>query len=1230
MQSHTHGTSAVGVSPRFRNADAWHVCIMQVLILLVAFALVASLPAFGQGIVTGSLSGTVVDPTGAVVTGAKITATHLGTTQVFTTTTNNVGYFAIRAVPIGTYKVVVETTNFQKLEMAGVEVAVGKETALGSMKLSLARGMEVIEVQEAAPLMETTTSQISTTFTTKPVAQLPLAGGFDALALYIPGVANSGDNSFSNTNGADISSNGLRSRNNNFQIDGQNNNDNSVAGPSIFMGNEEAIGEVNIITNNFGVEYGRNSGSVVNYITKSGTNALHGSLFEYNNNSIWQSHSSTERSTVYGYCRPGVAVGTLTDVAGNPDPNGTACKQPAHPAKYIDNRYGGSLGGPIVRNKVWFFGSYMEEKERTAGAPSPSGTSITPTPSGLATLAAAFPGNAGVAALQTIGPYAVLKGGPQPIGTPSMHTVSNGLTTANVQFQPMVRNVPSYYNDWELVGKVDAQVTNKDRLGFRYIFQKNVNSVYATRVAAGGWFSIPGKDQQFALDWVRTISNTIVNQARFSYSRAQFGWERGAWDSCTFATINACPTNIGLAGTNLSFGPASNMPQGRLINVTQWQDNASWVHGRHTFKFGGEYARQRSPNTFLPNLNGVYTFSGATTAQGTPGTSSYIPACATSFPGISVNSTDCSFSRLLANQVASLQLADGPPKSTFREQDMAFYGGDDWRIRDNLTLNLGLRWEFATQAFNLLHEQTVANMQGSNPLWNPTLPASVTTFPAVPNVYTYFAPNVGFAWTPKGRIFGDGKTVIRGGARIAYDPAFYNMFINAASAAPVVNLTSLVGTNCTAPCLPTSGFTGSDVRALHLSQLARGGNPGASNNTTVAPDFHESRTYLWSFGIEREITKQVAFESRYVGNHATGLYQTINANPALAGLITNGFSSFIPAGVTPCADATLPNGLPAPGFASGRPDCYHTNLRVRENTSWSYYHGWQNQLRVNSWHGVTTGISYTWSKTMDNASEIFSNWGGGTANAGAQNPYDWSNAEKGESGISFPHTASIYFIYELPFFKSQKGFIAHLLGGYGFNTMWRYSSGQLWTPLVMVGGSTSCQNSYDTAFFSGSGYPMSTCRPFVGNPSAPLDMVGQCTDVTAADCGLVDFYTGSPIAKSAVRFIYNDDTAAAFFGTPYGNARRNSMNMRGDTTNNVTLGLSKNTKIAERVTMRLEAQVFNLLNRDFRGVPDTWLDDGNWANGSSYGNTYWNSTGYGWSGGGLGRRRMILGAKFTF
>jgi hypothetical protein len=292
---------------------------------------------------------------------------------------------------------------------------------------------------------------------------------------------------------------------------------------------------------------------------------------------------------------------------------------------------------------------------------------------------------------------------------------------------------------------------------------------------------------------------------------------------------------------------------------------------------------------------------------------------------------------------------------------------------------------------------------------------------------------------------------------------------------------------------------------------------------------------------------------------------------------------------------------------------------------------------------LSGAASFSWSKNMDTSSEIFSTGSGGSSVAGAQNPFDISAGEKSLSGLDFPKVASLYLVYDLPFYKGQHGFLGKLLGGYQVNTTWRYSSGQNYTPLLVPGlDNQACQRSFDATFFG-----ISTCRPFLGNPSAAIDTVGFCRDATAPDCGISDYFTQAPTTLSAVHWIYNGapidnsvpdgdplnpDQAALFFGTPYGNVRRNP-GTRGQNVDTVNFSVFKTTKLNERVSFRVEAQVFNLFNHQFRGVPDPFIDDFNFANGGSFANNLFNANGGDYTNvtlNGIGRRRMILGAKFTF
>jgi len=318
----------------------------------------------------------------------------------------------------------------------------------------------------------------------------------------------------------------------------------------------------------------------------------------------------------------------------------------------------------------------------------------------------------------------------------------------------------------------------------------------------------------------------------------------------------------------------------------------------------------------------------------------------------------------------------------------------------------------------------------------------------------------------------------------------------------------------------------------------------------------------------------------------------------------------------------------------GYNDCTHRKVLQRANTAFSNYNGLQTRLDFKNWHGVTAGVSYTYSHTIDNVSEIFSTVGGGNTLSFAQNPFDGNRPERGNSGLDYPHVASIYLLYDLPWYRNQSGIAGKILGGWQVNPVWRFTSGQSYTVIQSRGvgpGAGICDPSgVFSTFFS-------ACRPFTSNPGAPIDSVGQCTDGTLADCGLVNFGTGATMSAAAAHWIVNDANSQAFFGTPFGNSGRNTQ--RGDTINNVNLSLLKTVKLTEKIGLQLRGVAYNIMNRDYRGNPDPLIDDGNFrdfippALPSSFGNTFFNPTGGGQTNAvfsGIGRRRLEIGAKVTF
>jgi hypothetical protein len=1184
---------------------------LAVLSGVLGFLLIWSISALAQGISTGSISGTVYDQQKAVVPGAKVTAVQAETGSSFTTKSTGEGYFLIANLPIGTYTLTIEAAQFSSRKISNVEVTSGQTHNVGGQQLNVGVSTESVTVEASAPLIETESAQVGGTFDSLAVSQLPNAGaGFDNLALYVPGVANSGSTNFSNTNGAAIANNGLRGRSNNFQIDGQANNDNSVAGPTLFLSNPDVIGEVQIVSNNFGAEYGRNSGTIVNYVTKSGTNAFHGSGFEFNTGDWSFSKQNGQKNPVLGFCPSGVAAGTPTVFTG---PTGK-CQTPVVP-RFVENRFGGTFGGPVVKDKVWFFASYQNDRQR-ADTSAVSG-SVTPTPDGLAALAAAFPGNNGVAALQQFGPYGIKVGNPTPAGSVANQNVTNGTTTVSIPFALVSRTVQTPFDDTQITGRGDWQISSKDRFFVRYVYQDSLNAVGSGTISSGAFVSVPAHDEQYGFDYTRDWSTHIVQQSRVGYSKAAFTFAGGAaFPQCSIGNVTACAPNIAFSDSVsafTSFGLATNLPQDRQVHNTQYQSNVTAVFGHHNLKWGGEFDHQSSPNHFLPSINGGFTF--ISTGAG----ASYVSA----------------ISKMIQGTSSSLSLTNGPFNFDFRENDTAFYGQDDWRIKSNLTLNVGLRWEWDQQAINLLHDISVNNVASG--FWAAGLPASVTEIPKIPEDLNNFGPNVGFAWTPHifQKLTGHDQTIIRGGYRIAYDPSYYNIFLNVATSAPVVNSGTINNVG-----LPAD-LTGKGVQTAYLPLIPNGQNPGARNQTRVDPNFVNPYVEQWSFGIERQLSSKISLETRYVGNHGVGNFQTINANPLIcsafnaSGVCTAGLAvqdpAAIPAGVAPCTPTQAAAGAGA--GAAGHINCNFTNERIRNNGARSKYNGLQTEFKMRTFRGITANVAYTFSNATDNVSEIFSSTGGVTTPI-AMNPFNPNNGERGVTAQSFPHVVSTYLIYDTPWMKNQQGILGHLLGGWQLSGTHRFQSGTPITPSQNTNnGDPYCDGGFNNSLI---GATLDSCRPILSNPNAPFDTSGRylnatqlinisnCASTAAAGSATCPF-----IQPTDVHFIVNNTFAvnALCHGDPFACAVSRNI-YRTMPRNQLDLAVAKNFKLNERFGMQLRADLFNALNYQFLGVPGLNVNNRN-INGITISGLTPGTFGETWANTGT-NRSMTLNAHITF
>jgi len=1103
--------------------------------------------AAGQGITTGGISATIIDPSGALIPKAEITVVNEATGTKLKQASLGDGSFAVQALPVGYYTVTIEAAGFNALKIEHVQVAIGMRD-LGKQTLKLGTSQTVQVSEEGAQLLQTDQAQVSETFSPQQLQGLPFGGGFDQVALLEPGVVMTHSNSFSNNNGASFSSQGTRGRSNNFELDGQSNNDNSVAGPQVFFGNQDALQGIQVITNNFAAQYGRNSGSVVNYLTRSGTNRWHGAVFEFYEGNWGESFNQSAKLPFLGFCAPG--QNPLTD----------GCSAPVL-ARFVTNRFGGAVGGPIIKDKLWGFGStYFNRFHEGGGLSISSPNSLTPTPAGLQTLQSAYPNNPAVTALVNNGPYSIKTGNPKVFGTTVMRTVSNGTTSTAVEFGQIQRGVPSQDNDQEDMGRLDWQPTTRDHLFARYFYQDDPFINGGGTVSAGSWYDVPDTAHSIGADWTHTFSPTWVNQIRYSFQQTNLTFQSGAQSNCTITTPDLCTSSVSLGTGNLGFGYANNIPQGRIVKNTEVQDNAIYTHGKNTLLFGGEWEYQNSPNGFLPNYNGTYTFG--------------------------------SFNNFLQSS-GTIQLSNGDFTTRFTEPDAAAYVQDDWKVLPTMTLNLGLRWEFFGQAINILHNETVA--RESNPataFWNTSLPLSERTFPAVDAVYHNFQPRIGFAWTPAQL---QNRLVVRGGFAINSDPAFYNIFLNSATAAPVVNAGPAVA--CGGTCIPSGGITGAQTRALNLASIPLGGNPNARNYTTVPTNFHNPYLESWQLGFEYGIGSNIVLDIRYVGNHQIGNFQSLDANPDMLGT-----AQAFPTLINPSQFCTTPGAI---GY--GRTSCGNGNIRLRANTAFSNFNALEFKAETRNWHGLIATFNYTYSRTIDNSSEIFGTFGGGNTVTFAQNPFNTNDAERAESGISIPNTISASFTYQVPFFKNQNNWKGKLLGGFQLNGIYTFDTGQPTTPFEFQYGAfgfpemtSYCDETFNNSFSSS----VSSCRPVLLNRSAPIQATaildGAYSDGIAQAGTYYDLQSWinylegavaapTPVNPSSQHWAFNNQAIANVRGNPFPGVGRSVLGSQNY--NNLDASIFKNTQLKEGITLQLSITAYNSLNRQYFGSLDPEVDD---------------------------------------
>src|ERR1051326_4728410 len=836
-----------------------------------------------------------------------------------------------------------------------------------------------------------------------------------------------------------------------------------------------------------------------------------------------------------------------------------------------------------------------------------------------------------------------------------------------VQVAGLTRTLPTPFHGFDFVNRVDGQFGNDSVMG-RYVFNRGNNFNGSDTPITGYAANVTALSQAVLLSETHNFTSHMVNEFRVGFDRlnVNFGGNNigNPFEPAQDGILNAL-TNVTIQGGNLGFGPATNFPQGRLVNDWQGQDNWNYVMGKHQLKTGANWNYQRSPNTFLPNGNGAYRYGSLSSfVNGTPN---------------------------------RIQIAQGSPVLDFREYDTFLFAGDDWKIKQNLTINLGVTWTYYGNPEQLFTD--ITTKRESNPataLWNTSLPLSVRTNPQIPSVMNSFGPSVGFAYQPQwgGFITGHGKTTLRGGYRLLYDPPFYNIFLNVSTASPFGFLQTATTGLTNPPALPTGPNVRTSLASLITPKVF---DPRTQNETIVDPNFGPDKVHTWSFGFERELTKNTVWEARYAGNHATDLFQTVDGNPfaGIAGRpgLLQDFPNLIPnaSSISPCTatqqSPPFPNAgnppVPTPTDL-GRVNCGLGVVRSRNNGGFSDYHALQTEVRANDlFKQVTLRAGYTFSKNLDNVSEIFATGTAGNTLFAAQNPFQTGDSERSISGLNITHAFTISATEAIPFFKEQHGLVGHVLGGWQLSAAYVYGSGQPYTPqqggiLGNVSFAGAGSDYFDAGFTNA--FVGDSARLFFGNRNAAENTIGiflgdMCAPAsapgpgpswlaspfrsslfggTACNTALTTFgpnqlmsvnalndpgATGDPrgcirgpaacvfvpITTNDVRYIINGRTAAKIFGTPFGNVPRNS---RIDApSNRLDASIYKNLKLGERSNFEMRMTATNALNHFNYGSIDSNVEDA----GLNQGDSRLFGAGFGLPSQTAANGRVVsISGKFTF
>jgi len=1044
--------------------------------VLLFLALVSTVLCNAQTI-SGDLVGIVKDATGASVPSATVIATNDATGTKGTAQSNSSGEYRIGNLLVGTYTVSATGKGFTATEIKRVAIDLNKTVTL-NINLQIGNVATTIEVSDAATVIDTTTAQVQNTFTEQQSADIPMAStgnGVVNLSLLQAGVGSSGGVGY----GAGPSIGGQRPTNNNFTIDGVDNNDKSVTGPSVFVPND-SVAEFTLLQNQYRAEYGHSSGGQFNTVIKSGTNAYHGLLYEYLENRDLDAMDQT-------YKRQGLK---------------------AIP-RYDQNKLGMNGGGPILHNKWFFFAGF--EYIPIGQASSQSSAIYAPTSAGYTSLAAA-PG-VSQTNLNVLKTYAL---------APATTAGAPSITVGNVTVPTGIISVvgPSYTNNFNGVASSDYNISDKDQVRGRFIYNRQDN-ISTTAYLPAFFTPVPVRNYLASLAEYHSFTSNIVNELRLGYKRANASYPVG---NQAFPGLDMFP-NLVFNDINVQLGPNPNYPQSNISNSYQIADTLSWTRDKHTFKFGFEFRDYIASNYFTQRVRGDYEYT--------------------------------SLALYLTDQYPDYvnQRSIGNPAFYGDNLAQYFFIQDTYRVTHRLTLDIGIRYEHT--GVPLGERQQSLNSIASVP--------GLADFKAPNSDTKGWGPRIGLAYSPNA----NGTTVFRAGFSRSTDVIYDNIPLNSPPPqfATAVNLQGQTGNNF----LANGGISSAKYQPGVL-------NAAQARLNTSYLQIDQTLPYAinWTAGVEHVFAKNYTVEARYVGTRGehqliqqqyNRLQTPVNANrniPTLLAAPSAAVLQSLPYTVGNLRPSAANGNVSAAGvwidpqwIAAG----FSQPITTYTPQGWSAYHGLALQVKRRFENGLMFLGSYTWSHNIDNSTATLN-----TSALSQRRAQDFGNltAEKATSALDRRQRLTLSAIYDLPLYKSSHNwFLKNIVGNWEIAPVYTYETPQYFT---VYSGSNGNFNGDSGSVYRTVVNPAGVSG--TGSGVYGLDRNGNVVQTTASTATI----------NTVVAWVAKNPNARYIQAAPgaFANGARNTEPTRP--IDNVDFSLVKRFNITERMKFQVMAQMYNLFN----------------------------------------------------